>query len=582
MNKEIDPMDQIDQMDPRLDVSDIFQLGQEVKNYDEIKKRLALHKEKTGIELSTGRSRSFEVSNVKRPEGCQLDYYEYQYHCPMRGKTAEKNARIQKTGCEMHAKYKATKQKDAYVLHSCHPIHDHSSPTIVTQNVTPAPITIASASTTTLSQEIIVVSEKELSTSGSNEDSSESALEIITPQEELLANQSLQKLKACLLKSKTFDPRMEALTALINYWEVDLEVEINPWFPLEDADSEPAIEARTEPAAETSSEPRPEPAAGTSSEPRTEPAAKTSSEPRPEPAAGTSSEPRTEPAAETSSKPRTEPAAKTSSEPRTEPAAKTSSEPRTEPAAETSSEPPSDFDSDLDCELDPDSDLDSESDLEPESDNISKIGQQSCNKVSIITKSGIVSHFSANDDDVTLPTKITTRGRPTAKKPTAIGTPRQEVTVPKNAKKLSCELRSSKRKLIAFEDLSDEEKASEMLSWFIPDDLILNVVTKKRKIESASFNVDDKTVTDAIKNTDDDVIQALEKFCEPTAYKRLNDIVEKKRKRITIKCGTCQKPRRLTKTMITCKRCLLWFDWPCVNVKKEPTTAWFCSSCSKS
>ncbi|CAH0726281.1 unnamed protein product, partial [Brenthis ino] len=477
---------------------------------DEIKKRLALHKEKTGIELSTGRSRSFEVSNVKRPEGCQLDYYEYQYHCPMRGKTAEKNARIQKTGCEMHAKYKATKQKDAYVLHSCHPIHDHSSPTIVTQNVTPAPITIASASTTTLSQEIIVVSEKELSTSGSNEDSSESALEIITPQEELLANQSLQKLKACLLKSKTFDPRMEALTALINYWEVDLEVEINPWFPLEDADSEPAIEARTEPAAETSSEPRPEPAAG------------------------------------------------------------------------TSSEPPSDFDSDLDCELDPDSDLDSESDLEPESDNISKIGQQSCNKVSIITKSGIVSHFSANDDDVTLPTKITTRGRPTAKKPTAIGTPRQEVTVPKNAKKLSCELRSSKRKLIAFEDLSDEEKASEMLSWFIPDDLILNVVTKKRKIESASFNVDDKTVTDAIKNTDDDVIQALEKFCEPTAYKRLNDIVEKKRKRITIKCGTCQKPRRLTKTMITCKRCLLWFDWPCVNVKKEPTTAWFCSSCSKS
>ncbi|CAH0713147.1 unnamed protein product, partial [Brenthis ino] len=518
----------------------------------------------------------------------------------------------------MHAKYKATKQKDAYVLHSCHPIHDHSSPTIVTQNVTPAPITIASASTTTLSQEIIVVSEKELSTSGSNEDSSESALEIITPQEELLANQSLQKLKACLLKSKTFDPRMEALTALINYWEVDLEVEINPWFPLEDADSEPAIEARTEPAAETSSEhrtepaaeisskprtepatgtssePRPEPAAGTSSEPRTEPAAKTSSEPRTEPAAktsseprtepaaGTSSEPRTEPAAKTSSEPRTEPAAKTSSEPRTEPAAKTSSEPRTEPAAETSSEPPSDFDSDLDCELDPDSDLDSESDLEPESDNISKIGQQSCNKVSIITKSGIVSHFSANDDDVTLPTKITTRGRPTAKKPTAIGTPRQEVTVPKNAKKLSCELRSSKRKLIAFEDLSDEEKASEMLSWFIPDDLILNVVTKKRKIESASFNVDDKTVTDAIKNTDDDVIQALEKFCEPTAYKRLNDIVEKKRKRITIKCGTCQKPRRLTKTMITCKRCLLWFDWPCVNVKKEPTTAWFCSSCSKS
>ncbi|CAH0726805.1 unnamed protein product, partial [Brenthis ino] len=451
MNKEIDPMDQIDQMDPRLDVSDIFQLGQEVKNYDEIKKRLALHKEKTGIELSTGRSR------------------------------------IQKTGCEMHAKYKATKQKDAYVLHSCHPIHDHSSPTIVTQNVTPAPITIASASTTTLSQEIIVVSEKELSTSGSNEDSSESALEIITPQEELLANQSLQKLKACLLKSKTFDPRMEALTALINYWEVDLEVEINPWFPLEDADSEPAIEARTEPAAETSSEHRTEPAAEISSKPRTEPATGTSSEPRPEPAAGTSSEPRTEPAAKTSSEPRTEPAAKTSSEPRTEPAAKTSSEPRTEPAAETSSEPPSDFDSDLDCELDPDSDLDSESDLEPESDNISKIGQQSCNKVSIITKSGIVSHFSANDDDVTLPTKITTRGRPTAKKPTAIGTPRQEVTVPKNAKKLSY-------------------------------DLILNVVTKKRKIESASFNVDDKTVTDAIKNTDDDVIQALEKFCEPTAY----------------------------------------------------------------
>ncbi|XP_070395614.1 uncharacterized protein [Dermacentor albipictus] len=75
----------------------------------------------------------------------------------------------------------------------------------------------------------------------------------------------------------------------------------------------------------------------------------------------------------------------------------------------------------------------------------------------------------------------------------------------------------------------------------------------------------------------------IKKFFTPDAWLSLMSSIATKKQEELWLCGQCKRKDDGEIKMISCDRCLEWFHWPCVQVKKQDIgRLWFCPGCSLS
>ena len=155
--------------------------------------------------------------------------------------------------------------------------------------------------------------------------------------------------------------------------------------------------------------------------------------------------------------------------------------------------------------------------------------------------------------DISLPPKIHKRGRPKGSELTVIGLPRKR-------------LRMQKSKLVPFERMTDSQKQSFTLGWFVEKRVIDKCMSENHIIQEEEVEVTPNNISLACKEIEIDLIK---KFFSEDAWKVVIQAVDI-RKNQEWTCNVCQE--ELETRSCGCDRCLLWYHFHCASISSKPRT----------
>ena len=123
-----------------------------------------------------------------------------------------------------------------------------------------------------------------------------------------------------------------------------------------------------------------------------------------------------------------------------------------------------------------------------------------------------------------------------------------------------------------------QEKNRVLLECFVSSkiakDDLKGIIISPERIQTNVHNIPD-FVRDS--NTVD--INQIERYFSDDAWMILLDVVTKKRNCKWI-CPTCSKKLKNAEDCVCCERCLSWFHFTCVSIrKKQKAKNWFCRNC---
>ena len=70
-------------------------------------------------------------------------------------------------------------------------------------------------------------------------------------------------------------------------------------------------------------------------------------------------------------------------------------------------------------------------------------------------------------------------------------------------------------------------------------------------------------------------VSVIEKYFDQQAFNKTLHVVEKKKKSLNWKCGTCLKSFRSSMSIV-CEKCLFWSHFKCPEIQHKPEGDWYC------
>eukprot|EP00794_Sanderia_malayensis_P013540 gene13540-14944_t len=167
---------------------------------------------------------------------------------------------------------------------------------------------------------------------------------------------------------------------------------------------------------------------------------------------------------------------------------------------------------------------------------------------------------------IKMSSKMLKRGRPKGAELTVIGLP-----CTKKAK-------TKQGSLKPFVKLWAEEKDRVLLECFvgskIAKDALKGIIISPERIQTNVHNI-----PDLVRDSNAVDINRIERYFSDDAWMILLDVVTKKRNCKWI-CPTCSKKLKNSEDCVCCERCLSWFHFTCVSIRKKTKAKnWFCRNC---
>ena len=115
-----------------------------------------------------------------------------------------------------------------------------------------------------------------------------------------------------------------------------------------------------------------------------------------------------------------------------------------------------------------------------------------------------------------------------------------------------------------------------ILSWFVDKAVVTEALNNGTLIDEESVECLPEKIPDSI--TDENVdVHLVRKHFTSDAWSLVEEVIKVKEKLMWI-CNVCH--HDLTPSSIVCNGCLLWYDFKCVGLSKQPKTRhWFCRNC---
>lgn len=166
-----------------------------------------------------------------------------------------------------------------------------------------------------------------------------------------------------------------------------------------------------------------------------------------------------------------------------------------------------------------------------------------------------------NIGEITMPPKMTMRGRPKGANVTVIGLPRKNKNFQKLQPFCKMHMTSKKKKILSW--ITDEEKVS----------LVFRLGTKLQNTDIHPFQKIDIAILDELVD-----VKIIRPYLDQLAFELLEKHIKEKRKKDEWKCLVCE--HTLDGHSIGCDHCLAWYHLECVDLIQKPKCAyWYCKSC---
>nr|XP_050024996.1 uncharacterized protein LOC126519678 [Dermacentor andersoni] len=135
---------------------------------------------------------------------------------------------------------------------------------------------------------------------------------------------------------------------------------------------------------------------------------------------------------------------------------------------------------------------------------------------------------------------------------------------------------------VPFKELSPRSQEQLLLTGIAGQDATRRVLEKGCRLDESEVEVRPELLPSALLDCNV-CLPKIKKFFTPDAWLSLMSSIATKKQEELWLCGQCKRKDDGEIKMISCDRCLEWFHWPCVQVKKQDIgRLWFCPGCSLS
>ena len=109
-----------------------------------------------------------------------------------------------------------------------------------------------------------------------------------------------------------------------------------------------------------------------------------------------------------------------------------------------------------------------------------------------------------------------------------------------------------------------------MLSWFVDDNVITKAINQEVLINDKMVNKDKAQQHSAL--ADDLNFNVIKKYFTTRGWKAIKCCISSYRKTKVFNCNGCFKLFNKQSNSMQCDKCLMWYHWECVALKKMTNT----------